>query len=188
MLGYLFVVTLPGGIVGAIILVCREGLRRAEREMVFVLDETGIIRRRSGYSEVKIGFSEIGYLSEELKWLVVESNEPRRKIAIAKDVAGFATIRAELAKHHALSPSAKSPLRSAAFAILSILSWAAIICFSDVRVVLPAGVVAMASLALGSHRLWLLLHRGPKRWLMWISLGFVWFSAILVIYFRYTRT
>ncbi|MGA8539843.1 MAG: hypothetical protein WB566_10110, partial [Terriglobales bacterium] len=99
-----------GGVVGASALACREALRRAEREMVFVLDDTGIARKRKGFPEVKIAFSEVEYLGEELRWLVVKSIEPRRKIAIPNDVQGFEIIRAELAKHHTLSPSAETKL------------------------------------------------------------------------------
>lgn len=192
-LAWLIVPATPVAVVGASILAIREALRRAEREMVFVLDDNGIVRRRKGFPEVKIAFSEVDYLGEELRWLVVKSTDPLRKIAIPNDVKGFEVIRAELAKHHALSPPAKFSLKSAALmksvalTAISILSWAAVLWLRDVRVVIPAGAIALISLAVGTHRLWTLLHRGSKRTLLWVCLGFVWFSAILLIYVRAMR-
>jgi hypothetical protein len=183
---WLSVPAMLGAVIGASILACREALRRAERKMVFVLDDTGIARRRKGFREVKIAFSEVDYLGEELRWLVVRSTEPRRKIAIPNDVQGFEVIRAELAKHHVLSLSAqtKLPLQSTALMTASILSWAAVLWLRDLRAVIPAGVIALTLLASGSHRLWTVLGRGPKRLYSLVCLGIVWFTAILLIYLR----
>jgi hypothetical protein len=184
----LFVFTGCGAVVGASILACREALHCAERQMIFVLDANGIARRRKGYPDVKIAFSEIAALSEEMRWLIVNSIEPRRKIAIPNEVRGFETIRAELTKHHALSVQGKKlPLKGAALMTISILSWAAVLWLRDLRAVIPAGVIALALLALGSHRLWILLRRGPKRLFSLVCIGIVWFAAILLIYLRVVR-
>jgi len=184
-LAWLSVPTILGAGIGALVLAFREGLRRAEREMVFVLDDNGIVRKRKGFPDVKIAFSEVDYLGEELRWLVIKSIEPRRKIAIPNDVKGSEVIRAELTKHHALcSAQAKFPLKSTALLTISILSWAAVLWLRDLRAVIPAGAIALISLAVGTHRLWTLLYRGPKRLLLWVCLGFAWFSAILLIYVR----
>lgn len=186
-LGWLFVFTVLGTVVGCLLVACREALRRAEREMTFVLDDTGLSRRRKGWPDVKIGFSEVETLREELRWLVIYSTEPRRKIAIPNDVAGFQVIRSELARHHPLSAKPRLPLKSLAFSAMSVLSWAAVLLFHDPRFVIPAGTIALISLAVGSHRLWAMLHQGPKRLLMWLSLSTVWVSAILLIYIRIVR-
>ena len=69
----------------------------------------------------------------------------------------------------------------------SILSWAAVLWFKDVRVVIAAGAVAVATLAFRSCRLWTLLHRRSKRSLLWVSLGFTWLAALLLIYLRVVR-
>lgn len=177
-------------IIYATVLAFREALRRAEREMVFVLDNSGIVRSRSGYPDVKIAFSEIGCLREELGWLVVESSEPRKKIAIPKNVSGFDVIRAELVKHHAVSSSAQFPLKSAALTTISILSWSAVVWFRDLKGVIPAAVMALTLLAFASHRLWEVLRRGPRRMRFGVSfglLGAVWLTAILLIYLRVER-
>jgi hypothetical protein len=103
---------------------------------------------------------------EELRWLVIYSTEPRRKIAIPNNVAGFETIRAELVSRHLVFVRAKVSSRSFALPAISILSWAAMLLFRDVTVVIAAGVIALISLAVASHHLWILLHRGPRRLLI----------------------
>ena len=187
LLRFLFVFTLLGTMIMATVLACREALRRAEREMVFVLDGDGIVRRREGWPDVKIRFSEVNMVREELRWLVIYSTEPRRKIAIPNDVNGFEVIRAELAKHYPPSAKALFPSKSLILPAISLLSWAVILLCRDAKAVIPAGVIALVTLAVGSHRIWALLHQGPKRLLMWLSLGFTWLSAILLIYIRLVR-
>lgn len=187
--GPLFVAILATvvGVVAGFVLTGREALRCAEREMVFVLDGNGIIRKRKGFPDVRIAYSEVDTLGEELRWLVVKSIEPRRNIAIPNDVKGYEAIRGELIKHHALAAQARFPLRSAATMAMSVLSWAAVLWFPDQRVIIPAAVIALTLLALGSHRLWILLRRSQARWLSIVCLGFVWLTAALVIYLRVTH-
>jgi hypothetical protein len=186
-LGSLFVLTILSAAILAIILAPREGLRRAERKMVFALDDKRIIRKRQGYPDIEISFSEVETLSEELRWLVITSAEPRRKIAVPRDVSGYELIRTELAKHHPLSARVAFPLKGAALLMVSILSWAAVLWFRDVRVVIAAGTVAVVTLSFGSYRVWTLLHRRSKRSLLWASLGFAWLAALLLIYLRVVR-
>lgn len=188
-LGWLLVPASLGAVIGASILVIREALRRSERKMVFVLDKNGIARRRKGSPDVRIAFSEVDTVGEELRWLVVKSTEPLRKIAIPNTVKGYEVIRAELARHHALAaPVKKLPLiNAAAPATISILSWAAVLWSRDLRLVIPAAVVAITLLALGSRRVWIVLRRAPKRFFSLVCLGLAWFIAILVIYLRVVR-
>lgn len=186
-LGRLFVLTILSAAIIAIILAPREGLRRAERKMVFALDDKRIVRKRQGYPDVEVAFSEIETLREELRWLVVTSTEPRKKIAVPRDVSGYELIRAELAKHHPLSPRVAFPFKSSALLTVSVLSWAALLWFRDVRAIIAAGTVAVVTLAFGSYRVWTLLHRRSKRPLLWASLGFAWLAALLLIYLRVAR-
>lgn len=183
-LGSLFVLAIVSAAIIAIILAPREGLRRAERKMVFALDDKRIVRKRQGYPDVEVAFSEIETLREELRWLVVTSTEPRRKIAVPRDVSGYELIRAELANHHPLSPRAAFPLKSSTLLTVSVLSWAAVSWFRDVRTIIAAGTVGVVTLAFGSYRVWTLLRRRPKRPLLWASLGFAWFAALFLIYLR----
>jgi hypothetical protein len=177
-----------GAVIGAFILAFREVLHRAEREMVFVLDDNGLVRRRKGFPEVRIPFSDMDTLGEELRWLVVKSTNPHRKIAIPNSVKGYEVIRAELTKHHAIAaPVTKLPLRSAAPVVISVLSWIAVLSFREVRLLIPAAVVAMTLLALESRRMWIVLRSGPRRMFSFASLCVVWLLAILVIYLRVVR-
>ena len=74
-------------------------------------------------------------------------------------------------------------MQSTALLTTCILSWAAVLWFRDPRVVILAAIPGLITLAFGSHRLWTLLH-STKRPLLWTSLGFVWFVALLLIYLR----
>ena len=106
-LGRLFMLTLMSAAILAIIMAPLEGLRRAERKMIFVLDEKGIARKIQGFPDVEIPFSEVKTLREELRWLVITSAEPPKKIAVPKRVSGYEFIHAELTKHHPLNDSRK---------------------------------------------------------------------------------
>jgi len=186
-LGSLFVLTILSAAIIAIILAPHEGLHRAERKMVFALDEKRIVRKRQGYPDVEIAFSEVETLREELRWLVITSTEPRRKIAVPRNVSGYELIRTELAKYHPLSDRVAFPLKGTALLTVSILSWAGVLWFRDARVVISAGAIALITLAFASRRLWTLLHRSSKRRLLWTSLGFAWLVAFFLIYLRVVR-
>ena len=123
---------LVGAITGWYALAFRLGLQRAKRRMVFALSDKEFIRKRSGWPDDRIAFSEIDGLYEKRGGLVVESVEPLRRISIPREVNGFDTIRAELAKHHSLSVHAKPSRARLSWTglvvmIVSILSWAAVI-------------------------------------------------------------
>lgn len=186
-LGSVVMLTMLGAAIIAIILAPREGLRRAERKMVFAVDDSRIIRKRPGYPDVVIAFSEVDTLREELGCLVITSTEPRRKIAIPRRVGGYEQIRTELAKHHALSAPAAFPIRSALVPGVCILSWVAVVWFRDTRVVMLAGSIGFITLALGSRRLWVVSQRSLRRPLLWIFLGSAWLAALVLIYLRVVR-
>jgi hypothetical protein len=97
------VLTGLGTVVGACVVGFREALHLAERQMVFVLNDNEIVRKRKGYPDVTIAFSEIATLREELRWLIIKTAEPQRKIGIPNTVSGYDAICAELAKHHPFS-------------------------------------------------------------------------------------
>jgi hypothetical protein len=184
----LFIFTLLGTIVSAIVLASREALRRAEREMIFALDESAIVRKRKGWPDIRIAFSEVDAIRAELRWLVVYSTEPRRKIAIPMDVKDFEVIRAELLRHHSLSDTSSPRWSGFALPVISVLSWAALLFIRDFWITLAAGSLALVALAIGSRQLWNLLSRSSRRLLMWICLGSAWIVAILVICIRVMRS
>ena len=186
-LGFVFAFALLATIVGAYVVASREALRFAERQMTFALNDNEIVRRRKGYPDVRIAFSEIATLREELRWLIIKSAEPQGKIAIPNTVSGYDAICAELAKHHPLSARVDRvgfPVRTAAWLAAAILSWTAVMWFRDVRVVVLAGTNGFITLAIGSHSLWTILHSRVRRPLLWASLGCAWLTAILLIYLR----
>lgn len=182
--GFAFVSSVLASVIGASILACHEALHYAARQMVFVMDGNGIVRKRRGYPDVTIAFSEISTLSEELRWLIIRSVGFERKIAIPKTVRGYEALRAELAKHHPLSAPTKLPLQSTALLTVSVLSWAAVLWLRDVRAIIATGIVAVVTLAFGSYRVWTLLHCRSKSPLLWASLGFAWLAALFLIYLR----
>ena len=186
-LSWVFLFTSLGTVIGAIVLAFREALHLAERQMVFVLDDSGIVRRRKGYADVAIAFSEVESVSEELGQLIIKSREPGKTIVIPNNVNGYEMIRAELAKHYALSTRAKKPRKSTGLLIACVLSWAAVMWSHDVRVVIPAAAAGLIFLAFGSHRMWNLLRRNSPGWLLWGSIGAAWLMAILLIYLRVVR-
>jgi hypothetical protein len=189
-LRWLFVLTGLGTVVGACVVGFREALRLAERQTVFVLNDDEIVRKRKGYPDVKIAFSEIATLREELRWLIIKTAEPQRKIAIPNTVSGYDAICAELAKHHPLSARVdrvEIPLKTTALLAAAIISWTAAMWSRDVGVVILSGTAGLITLAIGSHSVWTALHSRVKRPLLWASLGGAWLMAILVIYLRVVR-
>ncbi len=150
------------------ILSFREALRFAERSMIFVLNDNGIVRKRRGFPDVSIRFSEIQYVGEELRWLIVKSTEPQRKIAIPNDVSGYEIIREELARHHALdiealSSHASSLAWSSLWLIATTISWFLFLSSHYRSIVVPAGLFAFTSVVVGCVRLWRVLGRSLRR-------------------------
>jgi hypothetical protein len=186
-LRFVFAFTLLGTVIGACFVGSREALHFAERQMVFVLHDNEIVRKRKGYPDVKIAFSEIATLREELRWLIIKTAEPQRKIGIPNTVSGYDAICAELEKHRPLSASVdrvEFPLKTTALLAAAILSWAAVMWFRDVKVVILSGTGGLITLAIGSHSVWTMLHSRVRRPLLWASLGCAWLLAILLIYLR----
>jgi hypothetical protein len=189
-LRFVFAFTLLGTVVGACFVGSREALHSAERQMGFVLNDNEIVQKRKGYPDIKIAFSEIATLREELRWLIIKTAEPQRKIAVPNSVSGYDAICAELAKHHPLSARVdrvEFPLKTTALCAAAILSWTAVIWFRDVGVVIISGTGGLITLAIGSHSVWTMLHSQVRRSLLWASLGCAWLMAILVIYLRVVR-
>lgn len=186
-IGSLFPFTLLGTVIGAAIVAFREALHLAERQMIFVLNDKEIVRKRKGFPDVKIAFSEIEILSEGRRYLVIKTALPEKKIAIRNDVSGYDTIRAELAKHPPVSapaPASVGPLlRTFGLLAVAILSWTAVVWFRGVVVIVPA-IVGLTTLAIGTWRMWTLLNRRLWRPLVWAAISSAWLVALFLIYLR----
>jgi len=187
-LGWLAVVIVAAAIVGAHFLAARLGLEKFEHDLVFVLTDKEVVRRRRGWPDVQIGLAEIKTLYRRPGWLVVESNEPRRTMAIPERVEGFESLRSELTKH---SPITAAPQRSPwGFIALvgSFLCWGLVLLSKDTGVVMGAGAVALLLLVWESSRLFGQLRRSPKRLPLSLLIGLSWVAAALLVYLRIVRT
>src|SRR6266853_4205022 len=85
-LAWLAGLIVAGAIGGAYFLSYRQAIEKVKEGLVFELTEKDLVRRRSGWRDVRIGLQEIHTLYEGQGWLVVESVEPIRKIAIPAEV------------------------------------------------------------------------------------------------------
>jgi hypothetical protein len=134
----------------------QEGIERAKQNTVFLLTNDDLIRQRTGSPDVRIGLSEVKSLSERPGWLLVESAEPRKRIAIPNNVERFQFLRSELIKH---GPLVQSPRRSPFLALLlglptvaSLLSWALVFWSKEPRLVKTAACIALAMFAWGQQQ------------------------------------
>jgi len=186
-LGWLAVVIVVAAIVGAPFLASRLGLEKFEHDLVFVLTDKAVVRRRQGWPDVQIGLAEIRGLYQRPGWLVVESNEPRRTMAIPERVEGFESLRSELTKHGSIAVAPESsPWRSVVL-IGSLLCWGLVLLSKDSGLVMGAGAVALALLAWESFRLFVQLRHSRKRLALSVLIGLSWVAAALLVYLRIIR-
>jgi hypothetical protein len=186
-LGWLAVVIVVAAIVGAYFLAARLGLERFEHDLVFVLTDKELVRRGQQWPDLHIGLAEIKALYQRPGWLVVESNEPRRTMAIPERVEGFESLHTELAKHSPIMATPRrSPLRFIAL-VDTLLCWGFVLLSKDKGVVMGAGVAGLALLAWESFRLLGQLRHSPKRLALFLLIGLSWVAAALLVYLRVIR-
>jgi hypothetical protein len=175
-------------VVGAVyVLGAQENIERVKRNTIFLLTDDDLVRQRAGWPDVRIGLSEVKTLFERPGWLVIESAEPRRRIAIPNNVERFAFLRSELIKH---GPIVESPRQFPFLALPTIttLFCSALIFWSkELWLVKTAACVVLALLGWGSLRLGRLRIPSPKRYLLWAVLGTTWVAALWIIYSRLER-
>ena len=185
---WLAVLMVASAIVGGHFLAIHLGRERSRRDTVFLLTERDVVCRRAGRPDVRIDFSEISTLLEGRDWLVVESVQPVRKMAIPKDAEGFASLRAELAKHGPIIVPKGGAILGAIPTVASLLLWGLVLRSKDVSVVRGAAAIALILLGWASLRLDKQIRQSPKRLFVWIPLGLSWVAAILLVYFKAVRT
>jgi hypothetical protein len=187
-LGWLAVAIVVAAIVGAQFLAARLGLEKLAHDLVFMLTDKEVVRKRQGWPKVRIGLAEIKALYQRPGWLVVESNEPRRTIAIPERVEGFDFLRAELTKHRPITAAPqRSPWRFISL-VGSVLGWSLVLLSRDSSAVMGAGAVALALLAWESFRLFGQLRHSPKRLGLSLLIGLSWVAVALLVYLRIIRT
>jgi hypothetical protein len=181
------VAVVVGAFVSAYFFAAQAAIETAKLNTVFSLSDRDLVRQSVGWPDVRIGLSEVKALFERPGRLVVESSEPRRRIAIPHDVEGFDILRSELIKY---GPIVESPRRSpiiAAPLVASLLCWALVILSKEPRVVKTAGCLAVVLLVWNSFRIDQLMRRSPKRYLLWAAHAFSWAAALWIIYLRLGR-
>jgi hypothetical protein len=184
-------VIVGGTIVGAYFVSYRQGIEKIRRGLAFELTDKDFVRRSSGWPDVRIGLLEIRALYERQGWLVVESVEPTRRIAIPARVEGFAGLRAELTKHSpVIIARGRARGRSVAaftFVVIEFICWGIVLWSKDSRAQGLAVAVALMVLAWESLRLIRMVGGKPKKFLVWIAIGISWAAAILLVYQRFAR-
>ena len=139
-----------GAFIGSLIVACRLGMYLWEREIVVLMDEDGITKRREGFPDERLNYTEIRSLREGRWRLLVVSTKPYGSVAIPKALEGFETIRAELAKHHPPGDRAetKTSLPRIALSLVAYgLCWGPLVFFVASKSVVPAGVLLLAMLS-----------------------------------------
>ncbi|MGH9566887.1 MAG: hypothetical protein ACRD4I_12935 [Candidatus Angelobacter sp.] len=176
-----------GAIVSAYFLAFRRGIEKVEHDLAFVLTDSDLIRKRSGYPDVQIDLSRINAIYERHAWLVVESLEPYKKIAIPKEIDGFGSLREELGKHKPIIVSQRPHwvwfIPTAAY----LLCWALVLWSKNPRIMIVSGIIGFVLLGWESFRFCRQLRRS-KNWVSLLPLGLSWLGAILVVYFRVSQS
>jgi hypothetical protein len=173
-----------GATVGAYLLAVRLGLGKLQGEMTFLLTDHDLTRRRKGWPDVIVGFSEIEALRETDSWLIVESVAPKRRIAIPAKVEGFPSLRTELAKHCPITTRPSPPISGFVSIIASLLCWGIVLLSGDPSRTRIAAGAALVLLAWESVRLYRRLRESPSRSVVLACLVLSWVVAILLVYFR----
>jgi hypothetical protein len=186
-LAWLAGLIVAASIVGANLVSYRRGMEKVKRDLSFELTDKDLIRRKAGWPDVRIGLQEIHALYEGQGWLVVESVEPIRKIAIPAEVEGFAVLRAELAKHNSIVTTRRRSVLVFTPLVVSLICWVVALESKNSTARGLAAAAALMIFAWGSLQLVRLMNGKPKRFLVWIALGVCWAAAILLVYLQVMR-
>jgi hypothetical protein len=81
----------------------------------------------------------------------------------------------------------EAAMKAIAFAAISVLCWSAVLWSRNMTLFLVAGTVGLGFLVAESYRVWVLLRRGSKRFLVMVCLGFAWVAALVLICIRFVR-
>ncbi len=130
-------IPLFGASIGAGILLGRETRRRADRDMVFLMDEDGISKKQPGHPDERINYTEIRSLRKFWGLLLIVSIKPHGSMTIPSGVTGFETIRDVLARHRPVAGPIKnkaSPLKITVSLVAFSLCWVPILLWIAVRI------------------------------------------------------
>ncbi|TAM81494.1 MAG: hypothetical protein EPN47_12110 [Acidobacteria bacterium] len=158
--------------------------QRVRHDLTFLLNENELIRKRPWFPDVRIPLQQIISAYEQSGCLVVAGGNPRRRIAVPKNVENFDLLLDELMKY-------ATPVRPAGrirlgwiTSLLAVVCWWLLLFSANLIIVWVAGGVALALLGEWSFEIRHRLIEGPSRAMSWIMLGLAWLSAGFAIYVR----
>jgi hypothetical protein len=131
-----------------------------------------------------VEFSEMQSLYERSDWLVIQTNDRQRKVAIPKEVDGYEALHTELAKHAPLTAPPRRSSSGWAVMLTSIVAWWLLLWSANDAVVRVAGAPVLLLLAWSSFYLYRLRLSGAKRLPLWFLLGVGWAAALVLVYIR----
>lgn len=174
-------------IVGANWVSYRHGMEKVKRALSFELTDKDLIRQKAGWPNIRIGLSEIRTLYERRGWLVVESVEPTRRIAIPAEVEGFALLRSELAQHNSIVITRRRSDLIFTPLVIALFFWVAALESKNSMIRGLAAAAALMILAWRSLYLVRLMKGKPTRFLVWLMIGLSWAGGILLVYERFAK-
>ena len=187
-LAWLAGVIVAGTVIGAQFVGYRQGLEKIRKDLVFELTDKDLVRRSSGWPDVRIGLPEIRTLYERPDGLVVESIEPTRRIAIPAGVEGFAALRAELTKYgNSVIITRGRPVAGFTFLVIEFICWGIVLWSKNSIAQALAAAVALIVMAWESLRLIRIMSGKPKKFFVWIAVALSWAAAILLVYKGFAR-
>jgi hypothetical protein len=177
-----------GSVVGTYIFTFWRGTDKLRRGVAFEMNEKELVRKSTGWPDVRIVLSEICALQEGQAGLLVASDNPRRRIAIPKAVDGYEELRTELAKHCSITVIPRRLALPFGPLLISLFCWALVLWSKNRGVVEVAAAIALIIAMWGAFRLMRSASGTPKKhliWtLVWMVLGVNWVAAIMVVYSR----
>jgi hypothetical protein len=140
---------------GAAVLAIEEGKIKSLRRLRFEIFDGKIVQTGEESTRIQIPLDQIDSLYEYRGRLLVRGGDPRRQIAIPREVKDFDVLKSELLAHGALTPH-KAKFHPWSILPLVLLLVAYFFLFtSHVRtVVISAGVAALALQGAGTYSLW----------------------------------
>jgi hypothetical protein len=185
-------VGIAGFVAGVFLTALSYGRAKGQKEISFALTDTDLIRRRTGWPEIRLPLSEIRSVSERGTSLVIEGADSSTRISVPNHTQNFDVLRKELSKYHRAAGECQVPSQMASRILpsvvfvggLSIVCWWLLLFSRDAGVVRGSGVGVLVLLgwtAFYGGRFLRLRH--PPRWVS-IALLLLWISAVALACYR----
>lgn len=179
-------------VLGATILAVRERTWNLLREYRFDISDGKIIRTHETSSSVEILLDQIEYLHEFNGWLLVGGGNPRRQMAIPKEINGFDELKRELLAHCTLtSPRVKfyaSLLLPLIPLVLMVVAYFLLFTSHTRAVVISAGIAALTLQGAGTYSLRRVWRNKPMPKLLMPTFVLTWLLIAWFVYQRITAT